>query len=65
VARVFRKTIFWMHLVAGVATGLVVLMTSSTGVMLTYERPLLAAQIPAFQADPPGAAGTGTESTRP
>ena len=38
----FRKTIFWTHLVCGVAAGLVVLMMSVTGVLLTYERQMLA-----------------------
>jgi uncharacterized iron-regulated membrane protein len=37
-----RSTIFWIHLVCGVATGLVVLMMSVTGVILTYERQILA-----------------------
>jgi uncharacterized iron-regulated membrane protein len=37
-----RTTIFWIHLVCGVATGLVVLMMSVTGVILTYERQMLA-----------------------
>lgn len=37
-----RKTIFWAHLVAGVAAGLVILMMSATGVLLTYERQMLA-----------------------
>jgi uncharacterized iron-regulated membrane protein len=37
-----RSTIFWTHLVCGVATGLVVLMMSVTGVILTYERQMLA-----------------------
>jgi uncharacterized iron-regulated membrane protein len=37
-----RSTIFWIHLVAGVATGAVVLMMSVTGVILTYERQMLA-----------------------
>jgi uncharacterized iron-regulated membrane protein len=37
-----RSTIFWIHLVCGVATGLVVLMMSVTGVLLTYERQMLA-----------------------
>src|SRR5688572_25001080 len=37
-----RSTIFWIHLVCGVATGLVVLMMSVTGVILTYERQMLA-----------------------
>ena len=34
----FRKTIFWLHLACGVSAGLVVLMMSVTGVVLTYER---------------------------
>ncbi len=38
----FRKTVFWIHLVCGVAAGLVVLMMSVTGVLLTYERQILA-----------------------
>jgi len=38
----FRKTIFWIHLCCGVAAGLIVLMMSVTGVILTYERQILA-----------------------
>ena len=37
-----RKSIFWIHLVCGVVTGLVIVMMSVTGVMLTYERQMLA-----------------------
>lgn len=37
-----RSAIFWIHLACGVATGLVVLMMSVTGVILTYERQMLA-----------------------
>lgn len=37
-----RSTIFWLHLTCGVITGLVVLMMSVTGVLLTYERQILA-----------------------
>ena len=37
-----RSTIFWIHLVCGVAAGLVVLMMSVTGALLTYERQILA-----------------------
>ncbi|MGE0624353.1 MAG: PepSY-associated TM helix domain-containing protein [Pseudomonadales bacterium] len=36
-----RKALFWMHLATGVAVGLVVLMMSATGVILTYERQIL------------------------
>ena len=52
----FRKTIFWIHLGCGVLTGLVVLMMSVTGVILTYERQMLAWQTREFYADPPAAA---------
>lgn len=36
-----RSVIFWLHLVAGVLAGLVILMMSATGVLLTYERQIL------------------------
>lgn len=52
-----RKTIFWTHLVCGVVTGLVVIMMSATGVVLTYERQMLAWADRAQFADPaPGQA---------
>ena len=51
-----RKTIFWIHLISGVATGLVVLMMSVTGVILTYERQMLAWQERDFYSNVP--AGT-------
>lgn len=38
----FRKTLFWIHLAVGVTAGLVVLMMSVTGVLLTYERQIVA-----------------------
>ena len=37
-----RTAVFWAHLVAGVAAGLVILMMSVTGVLLTYERQIVA-----------------------
>jgi len=37
-----RKTVFWIHLIVGVAAGLVVAMMSLTGALLTYERQILA-----------------------
>jgi uncharacterized iron-regulated membrane protein len=37
-----RSTVFWIHLACGVLVGLVVLMMSVTGVILTYERQILA-----------------------
>jgi uncharacterized iron-regulated membrane protein len=36
-----RKAFFWAHLSCGVVCGLVILMMSATGVVLTYERQLL------------------------
>ncbi len=37
-----RKLIFWTHLTAGVVVGLVILLMSVTGVLLTYEKQMLA-----------------------
>lgn len=34
----FRKTLFWTHLVCGVAAGVVIFIMSFTGVVLMYER---------------------------
>lgn len=39
--KAFRSAIFWMHLIAGVAAGVVVLIMSVTGVALTYEKQML------------------------
>jgi uncharacterized iron-regulated membrane protein len=38
----FRSCLFWAHLGSGVLAGLVILMMSVTGVLLTYERQLIA-----------------------
>lgn len=37
-----RKTLFWLHLAAGCLAGAVILIMSVTGVLLAYERQLLA-----------------------
>jgi uncharacterized iron-regulated membrane protein len=37
-----RKALFWIHLTAGCTAGLVVLMMSVTGVLLTYEQQIVA-----------------------
>jgi uncharacterized iron-regulated membrane protein len=37
-----RPFVFWPHLAAGVLTGLVILMMSATGLVLTYERQIVA-----------------------
>ncbi len=34
----FRKTLFWMHLTAGIFAGTVILIMSVTGVMLAFQR---------------------------
>ncbi len=49
-----RKAIFWLHLTCGVAAGVVVLMMSVTGVILTYERQILAWEDQAYFADGEG-----------
>jgi uncharacterized iron-regulated membrane protein len=36
--KLFRKALFWSHLTVGVIAGLVILIMSVTGVLLTYER---------------------------
>ena len=37
----FKRIIFWAHLVVGVAFGLVILLMSVTGAVLTYERQII------------------------
>jgi len=37
----FRKILFWAHLSCGIAAGLIILLMSATGVLLTYERQML------------------------
>jgi uncharacterized iron-regulated membrane protein len=36
--KLFRKVLFWCHLTVGVIAGVVILIMSATGVLLTYER---------------------------
>lgn len=58
-----RKTFFWIHLSCGVVCGLVILMMSVTGVVLTYERQLLDWANRDLHAAPvPGAARLPLES---
>ena len=35
-----RKLVFWAHLVAGVAAGLLILLMATTGILLSFERQL-------------------------
>lgn len=46
-----RKILFWIHLITGVVAGAVVFIMSLTGVLLTYERQILAAGAPRVAAD--------------
>ena len=48
----FRKTLFWMHLSAGVTAGLIILMMSVTGVILTYERQMQVWEDGSYYSDP-------------
>jgi uncharacterized iron-regulated membrane protein len=49
----FRRILFWSHLVSGVTAGVVVLVMSMTGVLLTYQRQLqLWSDTRHFQAAP-------------
>lgn len=47
-----RKGIFWLHLICGIVAGAVVLMMSVTGVILTYERQILAWEDHAYFSEP-------------
>ena len=38
----FRRVLFWCHLVSGLFVGVVVFIMSFTGVILTYEKQMLA-----------------------
>ncbi|MCW5964547.1 MAG: PepSY domain-containing protein [Bryobacterales bacterium] len=40
--KLFRRVLFWSHLVGGLAAALVILLMSFTGVMLTYEKQMIA-----------------------
>ena len=46
-----RRTTFWAHLACGVAAGLLILLMSVTGVLLTYEKPMVGL---VAAAQPPG-----------
>ena len=53
-----RKFLFWCHLAAGVSAGIVIFIMSVTGVLLTYERQIIALGRHApIGAAPPSASG--------
>lgn len=57
--RTFRRLIFWTHLIIGVAAGLVVVIMSATGVLLTYEKQIVAwADTRGYDAGPPAPEAT-------
>jgi uncharacterized iron-regulated membrane protein len=51
-----RTLIFWPHLIAGVVAGAVILLMSVTGVILTYERQMIAWSDSGFRSNPPAGA---------
>jgi len=52
--KAFRTLIFWLHLATGVAVGVVVLIMSVTGVLLTYEKQIMRwADTHALDGSPP------------
>jgi uncharacterized iron-regulated membrane protein len=60
----FRKVLFWSHLACGLCAGIVVFIMSITGVMLTYEKQLLAwVDRNAAQIQPPPTAASVNVST--
>jgi uncharacterized iron-regulated membrane protein len=50
-----RRLIFWPHLIAGVLAGTVIVIMSVTGVLLTYERQLIAWSDSHLRSTPPAA----------
>ncbi len=48
-----RRVVFWLHLIAAVCAGAVILVMSVTGVALTYERQLIAWSDRGFRSLPP------------
>jgi uncharacterized iron-regulated membrane protein len=53
-----RTLIFWPHLAAGVIAGCVILLMSVTGVILTYERQVIAWSDRQFRSSPPADGAT-------
>jgi uncharacterized iron-regulated membrane protein len=52
--KTFRTVLFWLHLIAGTVAGVVVLIMSVTGVLLMYEKQMIAwADTRSYQAGPP------------
>jgi uncharacterized iron-regulated membrane protein len=47
-----RKILFWAHLTAGLTAGSLILLMSVTGVLLTYERQLIASSDRRYRSTP-------------
>jgi uncharacterized iron-regulated membrane protein len=62
--KLFRSIIFWCHLVCGVFAGLVILIMSVTGVLLTYERQIIEWADTRGYDVTPSASATGEASGR-
>ena len=50
-----RKLLFWLHLVTGVVAGSIVLVMSATGVLLTYEKQIIAWSERDYRVESPSA----------
>lgn len=58
----FRRVFFWLHLVAGIAVGAIILVMASTGVLLSFERQITEAFQPYHLTPPAGGARLGPEA---
>jgi len=59
-----RKAVFWTHLCVGAVISLVVLMMSVTGVLLTYEKQMLARAERDMYSEAPSASATPLTTAR-
>ena len=50
-----RTVLFWLHLSAGVVAGALIMVMSVTGVLLTYEKQIVAWSDRGYRAAPPSA----------
>ena len=56
-----RRGVFWLHLIVGIAIGLVVLVMGGTGTLLSFERQITEAADGYHITPPPGAVKLGAE----
>ena len=62
IMRILMKTVFWAHLVAGLAAGLVIFIMAATGVLMTYERQIIELTDGVKLSPAPGAEKQGVEA---